>query len=164
MESKKCYVVDSSSLIQMNRENPIDIFPSLWKELEDLIKKGLLISHEEVFNEISQQDDMLEEWAKKNKSLFKKPTITQTKIVKEILKKYPSVIKVDSLYQADPWLIALTKELKDAKQKMLWEIKRLIVTEEKIKGNKIRIPLVCNDYNIDCIDRIEMFREEKWSF
>jgi len=164
MEPTKCYVIDSSSLIQMNRENPLDVFPSLWKELEDLIKKGLLISHEEVLNEISQQDDMLEEWAKKNKKLFKKSTPNQAKIVGEILTKYPSLINVDSLYQADPWLIALTKELKDEKQKMLWEIKRLIVTEEKIKGNKTRIPLVCNDYGIDCIDRIEMFREEKWSF
>jgi hypothetical protein len=124
----------------MNRENPIDVFPSLWEKLEDLIKKGLLVSHEEVFNEIAQQDDMLEKWAKKNKSLFKKPTPNQSKI------------------------IALTKELKDAKQKMLWEIKRLIVTEEKIKGTKVRIPLVCQNYGIECMDRIEMFREEKWSF
>lgn len=129
MESTKCYVIDSSSLIQMNRENPIDVFPSLWKELENLIRKDLLISHEEVLNEISQQDDMLEKWAKKNKKIFRKPTPRQAKIVEEILAKYETLIDVNNLYQADPWLIALTKELKDSKQKKLWEIKRLIVTE-----------------------------------
>lgn len=158
------YIIDSCSFVEINRNNPIDIFPSVWKKLEDLAKKGLLVSHEEVFMEISQQDDALTEWAKKNKYMFKKPTLEQFKIVKEILSQYSSLIKVDRRYDADPWLIALAKELKDNAQKTLFEVKRLIVTEEKIKGNKIRISFVCQNYGIECIDRIEMFREEKWSF
>ena len=158
------YIIDSCSFIEINKNNPIDIFPSLWKNLSQLAKTGVLISHEEVFNEISQQDDMLTEWAKKNKIMFKKPTLAQSKTVKEILQKYPSLIKVDRDYDADPWLIALAQELKNGAQKTLFEIKRLIVTEEKIKGNRVRIPFVCQDYDIECIDRIEMFRAEKWTF
>ena len=48
MKSMDYYVIDSSSLIELNRRYPIDIFPGLWKKVEELINKGLLISPEEV--------------------------------------------------------------------------------------------------------------------
>jgi hypothetical protein len=160
----RCYIVDSSSLVDINRHTPIDIFPALWNKLSILVRRDILISHEEVFNEITKQDGMLTQWAKKNKQMFRRATPEQSETVKEVLKKYPTLIKVDRTYDADPWLIALTKELKDSKQKTLWEVNRLIVTEEKIRGKKVRIPYVCNDYGIDCIDRIEMFRKEGWKF
>ena len=51
------YVIDSSSLIELNRRYPIDVFPTLWKNVEDLINDGSLISHKEVFKEISVMDD-----------------------------------------------------------------------------------------------------------
>ena len=59
---------------------------------------------------------------------------------------------------------ALAKEIQDSPQKTLLNIKRLIVTEESLRGNKIKIPFVCNKFGIDCINRIEMFRQESWKF
>ena len=35
---------------------------------------------------------------------------------------------------------------------------------EKIRGMKIKIPLVYKDYNINCIDIIKMCRIEGWKF
>ncbi|RLG15018.1 MAG: hypothetical protein DRN71_02335 [Candidatus Nanohalarchaeota archaeon] len=43
-------------------------------------------------------------------------------------------------------------------------IKRIVVTEEKLRENKIRIPFVCIQYRIESIDIIDMFRAEGWKF
>lgn len=161
---KNFYVIDTSSLIDLNKHNPLDVFPTLWKKIESLINSDMLISHKEVFNEISQQDDQLFEWSKKNKKMFRDITSRQTQLVSEILKKYPSLIKIDRKYDADPWLIALARELKENPQQTLVEVKRLIVTEETLRGDKVKIPLVCQEFEIACINRIQMFREERWQF
>ena len=161
------YVVDSSSLIELNKRYPIDIFPTLWKRVETLIDKGLLISPKEVLKEVSVMDDSLKKWAKQQKNLFKELDEKQMEIVKEILKKYPSLAKSDNeTAAADPFVIALTVELERDPQKTLFQGTkgRVIVTEEKLRGNKIKIPFVCKDYNIECINIIEMCRIEGWKF
>ena len=64
------YIMDSSSLIELNRHNPVDIFPSLWKNMESLISKGLLVAPIEVLNEITERDDQLAKWAKTQTSVM----------------------------------------------------------------------------------------------
>lgn len=165
MEKKNFYIIDSCSLVDLNRHNPIDIFPSLWKKIGELIKSEMMISHIEVFNEITQQDDKLTEWLKDYKQMFKGFSKKQSEIVKNILSKYPSFVKKESKYDADPWLVALAKEMQEnPQQNLLYNIKRLVVTEESMKGNKIKVPFVCKEFGIDCINRIEMIRHEGWSF
>ena len=158
------YIMDSSSLIELNRHNPVDIFPSLWKNMESLISKGLLVAPIEVLNEITERDDQLAKWAREQTSFFRAPTQRQIEILKDVLKAYPSMVREDRKYDADPWVIALAKEMITAPQQTLTSIKRIVVTEEKLRGEKVRIPYVCQKYNIDSIDIIEMFRIEGWKF
>lgn len=161
------YVIDTSSLIELNIRYPIDVFPSLWKSMEGLIAKGLLISPKEVFKEISVKDDDLKRWVVKQKKLFKELNENQIKIVKEILKKYPPLAHLDNEFPAaDAFVIALAVELGDNLQRTLVPtIKgKIIVTEEELRGNQIRIPFVSQKYNIDCIKIIEMCRSEGWKF
>lgn len=162
------YVIDTSSLIRLNKENPLDVFPSVWKRLEALVKSDRLIAPREVLDEIVRRDDQLKAWAKTQKRMFKEPTSSQTKLVKDILSKYPSIVKVDELYSADPWVIALTialtLEMANNPQQTLMTIKRIVVTEERLRGNQITIPFVCKQYSIDAIDIVEMFRTEGWKF
>ncbi|MDP3027616.1 MAG: DUF4411 family protein [Nanoarchaeota archaeon] len=162
------YVIDTSSLIDLNIRYPIDVFPSLWKKVEELINRGYLISHKEVLKEVCNQDDSLKKWALKQKNFFREVTLKQAKIVKEILKKYPSLAKPKNENgAADPFVIALAAEIgeAEAQQELFSTIKkRLIVTQEKLRGNKVKIPFVCKDYNIDCIDIVEMYRIEGWKF
>jgi hypothetical protein len=161
------YIVDSSSLIELNRRYPIDVFPTLWKNVELLIRKGLLISHKEVLKEISVMDDSLKKWAKKQKDLFKELDEKQIVIVKQILAKYPSLAKSDNeTASADPFIIALAVAMESDPQKTLFSSTKghIIVTEERLRGNKVKIPLVCKDYNIECINIIEMCRVEGWKF
>ena len=158
------YIMDSSSLIELNRHNPVDIFPSLWKNMESLISKGLLVAPIEVLNEITERDDQLAKWAKEQTSFFRAPTQRQIEILKDVLKAYPSMVREDRKYDADPWVIALAKEMIADPQQTLTSIKRIVVTEEKLRGERVRIPYVCQKYNIDSIDIIEMFRIEGWRF
>ncbi len=161
------YVIDTSSLIELNRRYPIDVFPTLWKNVEELIEKGLLISHKEVLKEISYRDDALKEWAKSHKKLFRDLTPKQIEIIKEILKKYPSLAKSNNeKAAADPFVIAMAVELKNDPQGILIPTakERIIVTEERLRGNRIRIPFVSQGYGIECINIIEMCRVEGWQF
>lgn len=164
------YVIDSSSLIELNRRYPIDVFPTLWKNVETLIDKGRLISHKEVRKEILAflgREDSLKKWVEKQKKFFKELDDRQIEIVREILKKYPSLAKSDNeTAAADPFVIALAVEMGNDPQKKLFQMVkgRMIVTEEKLRGNKVKIPFVCKDYNIECINIIEMCRVESWKF
>lgn len=158
------YIIDSSSLMALNRHNPLDVFPTVWRKIESLIKKGLLLAPKEVLNEIIAGDDQLAKWAKKQNKLFREPTEEQIKIVKDILKDYSSLVKENRKYDADSWVIALAIELASSSQKTLAPVKRIVVTEEKLRGDKIKIPYVCQKYNIESIDIVEMFRIEGWKF
>ena len=158
------YIVDSSSLIELNRHNPIDVFHCVWKNLESLIGKGFLVAPSEVLNEITERDDLLAKWVKEQDRFFRDPTEKQIEIVKDILKLYPSMVRENRTYDADPCVIALAIEMRTNKQQTLIQIMRVVGTEEKLKGEKIRIPFVCQKYQVDWIDIIEMFRIEGWKF
>lgn len=158
------YIVDTSSLVKLNRNNPIDVFPSIWEKLKLLSDNNRLIAPKEVFNEIKQNDDMLSKWAKQQKKMFKEPTQKQITIVQEILKEYPALIDAERKYDADPWVVALAIELSSNQQTTLVTIKRIVVTEEKLRGNQIKIPFVCNQKSIEAIDVVELFRTEGWKF
>ncbi len=158
------YIMDTSSFVELNRHNPIDVFPSVWNNLESLSKKGLLVAPAEVLSEVKERDDELASWAKKNNSIFRPPTKKQIEILKDILKNYPALVKEDRRYDADAWVVALAVEMKTSRQQTIIDVKRIVVTEEKLRGEKVKIPLVCQKYEIEAIGIIEMFRIEGWKF
>lgn len=158
------YIIDTSSLIELNKHNPMDVYPGVWQKMEQLIKDGRLLAPKEVFHEISNIDDQLNSWTKYQNELFVEPTPMQIKIVKDILEKFPALIDINRKYDSDPWVIALTVELINNPQMKLITIKHIVVTEEKLRGNRIKIPFVCQEYKIESLDIIGMFREEGWKF
>lgn len=88
------YIIDTSSLIELNRHNPMDIYPGVWKNIENLVRQNRLLAPREVLNEIGRKDDILHDWAKKQRKMFVEPSKEQIEIVKEILAEYPSLIKL----------------------------------------------------------------------
>ena len=161
---KNQYIIDTSSLIDLARKNPFDVYPSVWANMEILIENKRLFSPKEVLYELGKQKDDLSEWAKKQKMLFVNPTPDQIKIVKNILRRFPQFVKKNGEYDADPWLIALAREIENNSANLINKSITLIVSEEKIIGNKLKIPFVSNKFNIKAIDIIEMFRYEGWKF
>jgi len=164
MTIEEKYVIDASSLIDLNKFNPIDLYPTPWERIEKLIDTGVLLSPIEVFKEV-HRDEMLVQWLKNHKQMFKPITKKQTEIVAQILKKYPSIINVKKENAADPWVIALAAEMSEPqKQSTLIKIKWLVVTEEKKKGLQVKIPLICEDYKIEYLKIFDMFRSRGWKF
>lgn len=153
------YVVDSDALINLFRHYPQDIFKQLWINFDVLIKNGNIISSSEVLKEIGGRTDALSKWAKRNGVIFIKPSSVELDAVKDILAipEFQSIIKPNPSTAekpiADPFIIAQAK-CRDC----------ILVTDEKLKQNKIRIPNVCEHYGIGYLNLHDFFREEKWSF
>ena len=164
MISNNYYIIDASSLIDLSKHNPIDIFPTVWKTLGNLSKQHYIMAPAEVKDEISKHDDALYSWCKKNENMFKKITVKQTEIVKNILMKYPSFVKDYGNCDADPWIVALDIEQSDFSMTINGRKNIVVITEEKLDGNKIKIPYICNEYNIGYIKNVEFFRKEKMQF
>jgi len=57
--TSNCYIIDTSSLIELNKYNPMDVYPGVWAKIEQLINSNRLGAPKEVFNEIEQTDDSL---------------------------------------------------------------------------------------------------------
>ena len=158
------YCIDASSLMNLGRHFPSDVFPTLWEKINSLVRSGRLISPKEVLKEIEQGDDELVRWAKQHKVMFKKPASEELTAVREILAEFPSL--VDSSKQtaeADPFVIALAKIGNERSKSLFPGHKYVVVTEEsRIRPN--RIPQVCDRYGIESMKLLEFFRSEKWKF
>ena len=158
------YVIDTSSLIGLNKHNPIDVYPGVWDRMDQLVRKERLFAPREVYDEISRGDDQLFEWSKGRTGMFVYPTEAQIRIVKEILAEYPSLIGMNKTYNADPWVIALALEMIRSPQRTLVDIRRIVVTEERIRGNRVKIPFICAKHSIESINILDLFRMEGWTF
>lgn len=62
---KTVYCLDTSSLINLKPYRK-DVFPKIWNKLENMIKTGELISHKEVYKEITVGKDIIYNWCKDN--------------------------------------------------------------------------------------------------
>lgn len=171
------YCIDTSSLIELKGKYPETIFPTLWRKIEELIQEKRLIAPIEVKKEIEKGDDKLKNWvrSKKRNKMFIKPDSFQVEKVKEILSRFAFLSKPEKPDElsADPWLIALAakkNEEEDAKNLLfqregnyIYKKNYIVVTEES-KRKLERIPAVCNEFGIECINLLEMLEKEKWEF
>lgn len=150
------YVFDSNIFINLHRRQPIDIFPSLWNKIGDLMDDGTIISSQEVYDEIMIGGDDLEKWAKARKSCFLASSVPIQQEVRNILSTYRGLVEGGKKKNsADPFVIALAKQ-KQCK----------VVTEEVRTRNEEapKIPDICDAYQIECIDFVGFAREEKFTF
>lgn len=162
------YCIDTSSLIEIKDRYPQDVtmFKKVWNNIENLYKTKRLIAPIEVLKEIEQGDDELKRWTK-GKKIFVKPDKKQGEKIKEILEKYPFLANSEKPGpNADPWIIALAIVKNEEEKGQLFSDKKyigeyIVVTEES-KTRKDRIPSVCKNYNIECVNLIELFRREGW--
>jgi len=154
-----CYCIDASSLINLTRYPgyPKEIFPAIWNKLEEMVERNELISHIEVYKEIeNEKNDLIHQWCKQNKKMFKDYDDCQFQEIDKIREKYDlhywqtQINMIDASGNqrpwADPWLIALS----------ICE-EGIIVTDEK--NNPNRIPQVAALFNIQCLNLLEFFKK-----
>jgi len=136
----------------MRRVYPRDVFPSAWEKLEDLAESKIIASTEDVLEEIKTQDDEILEWANEHKEIFYPLSEEIQHGAIKILETHDNLIDLKQRKSgADPFVIA-TAIVHSC----------TVVTEEKPSGgpNRSKIPDVCKDYGIKCINILDMLRDE----
>ncbi|WP_321827812.1 DUF4411 family protein [Maribacter dokdonensis] len=164
------YILDSNFFIQAHRSiYPLDVVQSFWLKIKSLSQAGIITSIDKVKKEIfdnSSHEDELKLWCDSNLSnefFINTDTVLENYIsivnwTNSMSHHYTSNAIKEFLETdlADPWLIAFAMSNN-------WTI----VTYEKSqpeRKNRIKIPEVCNHFNIRYINTIQMFRELKESF
>ena len=56
------YVLDSSFLIKLHRDQPIELYPTLWVRIADLLSSGEAVVPREAAREIAKKADDLNAW------------------------------------------------------------------------------------------------------
>ncbi len=159
------YLIDTSSLVCLTEKYPEDVFKSLYKNMENEIKKDTINTPIQVLHEIKKRDDMLYNWLKDKKKFFIKTTEEIFQKAFQIIKTYPELIKNLGLNNngddpADPYLISTAIILN--KENIYGEAQIKIITEEGTKKN--HIPDIANKYNIKSLHILEFFKENNWQF
>ena len=151
------YCFDTSAFLDAwNRNYPPDVFPQLWRAIEEAIAAGAVIAPEEVRVEFAKKDDALHKWARKQHDLFCDLDSEQQQTVTEILARFPRLIDTRrGRSGADPFVIALARQRGS-----------VIVTGENNDGTKEKpkIPTVCSAFGVRYIKTIEFIREKRWVF
>ena len=151
------YSIDTSAILEgWHRRYPPDVFPALWKNLDELIGDGSLRATEEVLHELKRKDDGVFEWARDRPALFVPIDHDIQVEVQEILVTHEKLLDTRSgRSSADPFVIALAKMNACT-----------VVSDEKPTRSPKRpnIPDVCRAMGLHCIDLLDMIREEEWVF
>ncbi|MBD3670360.1 MAG: DUF4411 family protein [Gammaproteobacteria bacterium] len=146
------YVIDTCSLTKMRHTYPEDVFPSAWSKLTELADNGILISAADVWEELNVFEDEISAWAKSRTDFFCPLTPNIQTRATQILRSHPGLLDLKkNKSSADPFVISTAIELGC-----------VVVTEELITNSPVRpkIPNVCKDLKIDCINLLEMLRRE----
>jgi len=153
------YCIDASALIDgWVRYYPPDVLPTLWKNMEILIRNGRLLAPEEVRLELERGGDDLYEWASQRNGLFRPATDQVQTRLTEIVNRFPDFVpdhSNDGVW-ADAYVIALA-QVEHA----------TVVTGEKLAPGNARhpkIPNICTDLVIDYINILGLIRAESWLF
>lgn len=156
------YILDSNFFIQAHRVYyPLDVVPSFWNIIRDLAEQGVIISIDKVKNELFKNDDDLKAWCETNlpASFFKDSS--------EVLSEYSSVVSW-AVSRNDHYLQKAIDEFLDADEADAWLTSyalangNVIVTHEVSnpnQKNKIKIPEACNQFGVQFINTIDMFRQ-----
>lgn len=160
------FIVDTNFFIQSHRVTyPLDVAVGFWNTVIKIANENKIVSIDKVKNEIYNNDDELTTWIDDNlPPKFFKPTDTQ-----DVLSNYSRIVNwansKNTFYlpkainefldfeNADAWLAAYALSL---------DKECCITTQEKSEPNrksKIKIPEVCDAFDIHYKNIIEMFRE-----
>src|SRR5262249_32976475 len=147
------------------RTYPINMATSFWAWLAGQVQHGNIVAPRRVYQEIADVEnhkDELAQWVKtrRDKGLCIPPSRAVQKRVAEIEAKVFEAYTHPEAWEfskgADPWLIAHALEDEG-----------VVVTMEsdlRPEAKKVRIPDVCEMFEVKCVDMLEMMRLLKAKF
>lgn len=151
------YCLDTSALLDgWTRYYPPDVFPGIWRRIDDLVDDSRLIAPEEVRVELARKDDDVYAWAGERDDLFV-PVDEPIQIeLVGILESFPRLVNTQrNRSMADPWVVALAR------------VRKTTVLTGEVRSGKLerpRIPDVCDQLDIPCLNFLELLRREEWTF
>jgi len=159
------YCLDANTFIEAHRRYyALDTFPVVWQWLLDHHEN--IGSIGAVYRELKESGDVLSVWVKQHKQAgFFRFDDDSTKVqenyvaVVNMVNNHPHYSpeqKSRFLSGADPWLIAYAATHNC-----------LLVTHEQAVGadsKKVKIPNVCNEFNVAYLDTFTMLRQEQAVF
>lgn len=166
MAKKTQYLLDANVLMEAKRRYyRFGLCPGFWDCIAWQYKQGTLGSIDRIKKEIDQGKDDLTQWAKRSapKGFFASTTEAEVaawfgKMVAwaQAEKQYLPEAKTEFASGNDAWLIAYAKQYG-----------LTVVTHEtydaKIK-NRVKIPNVCDEFGVHCIDTFDMLEALKTQF
>jgi hypothetical protein len=159
MQPGPIYCFDTSALLHAwRRAYPPKRFPGLWGAFDQLIADGRMIASIEVFHELVKKDDDAYAWAKERKeSLFRDIDDEVQAAVVFLMATYPKLVDTSTGKSGgDPFVIALA---------LTNQPEFVVVTQEAGgSGKSPKIPFVCQQEGVTCIDLLTLIEMEDWSF
>ncbi|MEN6292267.1 MAG: DUF4411 family protein [Methanobacterium sp.] len=149
------FIIDTCSLIDLKRNYSTQVFVSLWSSIKDLIDNGELISLKEVQNELVKDDK--EFWTGIHNNNGKNFFVDAHDKEIECLTQLEGFSIYDEEWaegesMSDPLLICFGIANN-----------HIVVTEENQRSER-RIPYVCKQVGVDCINLNQFFEDNKWEF
>lgn len=150
------FVIDTSSLIDLEKYYPHTVFPSLWDFLFKMFEEGKLFSVKEVYAELKDSKELWEPY----KKCFRELTDEESMYLTEIMSsdKFES-FRINGLKKtnggpwADPHLIACGIADKTV---------TVVSQESSRKRPHSVIPYVCGEYDVPCIKFLEFLEENEF--
>lgn len=147
------YIIDTSSILSQKDNEPHrrTINKTLWKHIDELIVQKRIVTCSEIIEEVN--DDDLKKWfVSLQGEIFPIDDEVQDN-VKKVVTSNPQLIDFKQIKSSgDAFLIATA---------MKYGL--TVITEESKKGEK-KIPFVCNNLKIPCVDILGLCEQEGWSF
>ena len=117
-------------------------------------KNGDIFVIDEVVRDLERKDDDVYKWVRQREAMVVPIDAEVQSHVVEIMSKYGQLVDTKKNRSgSDPWVIAL------ARARGL-----TVVTGEKATGNlkKPKIPDVCRDLGVPCLEIVDFFRKQGW--
>ncbi len=147
------YIIDTCAILSQkeDRQYRRRIYEKLWKNIDNLVKESVIVTCSEIFEEIS--DEPIQKWLKDCNC-----TILQ---IDELIQK-----NVTTVVTSNPQLIDF-KQLKSSGDAFLiataMKYSLTVITEENKDSNK-KIPYVCKNLGVPCVNILELCELEQWTF
>ena len=151
--------LDSNVFIE-GKKGPygFDLAPRFWTLIDELIEDGRISCPIQVYQELLDGQDEITNWAKerKNTALFATPNIPVQEefrtVCSYVIQRYPdNGPRRRFLRRADPWVIAHA----------IAQGGIVVTLESRDPPNsqKVKIPNVCDNFPVECINTYDMLRQ-----
>ena len=169
------YIVDTSVLIRRSLQEEYDeeAFPFHWKNFDKLVQEGVIVSLNEVKEElIKKGDKFFLDWTEENANMFYSSFDSDTaEDISKLYSMFPAWYE-ENEEKADLYIVAF------AKSKGLTLITQEAMNLNAKKDENFKIPTVCHkigakcimkssnleydegDYAFECIDFVELIKRE----